>query len=125
MVSVNSALEIDLTGQINSEQLGDKPFSGSGGQLDFVRGAYAARNGRSFVALRSTAQEGNVSRVVPKLRGGTVTDPRNDVHMVVTEHGCVNLKGRSIPQRAKALISIADPKFREFLESEANSIGLI
>jgi len=125
MVSVNSALEIDLTGQINSEQLGDRPFSGSGGQLDFVRGAYAARNGRSFVALRSTAQDGNVSRVVPRLRGGTVTDPRNDVHMVVTEHGCVNLKGLSIPQRARALINIADPEFRESLEREAKAIGLL
>jgi len=125
MVSVNSALEIDLTGQINSEQLGDRPFSGTGGQLDFVRGAYAARNGRSFVALRSTAQDGNISRIVPRLRGGTVTDPRNDVHMVVTEHGCVNLKGLSIPQRARALISIADPSFQESLESDAKSIGLI
>lgn len=125
MVSVNSALEIDLTGQINSEQLGDHPFSGTGGQLDFVRGAYSARNGRSFVALRSTAQSGQVSRIVSRLFGGTVTDPRNDVHFVVTEHGCVNLKGLSIPQRARAMISIAAPEFRESLEREAISTGLM
>lgn len=125
MVSVNSALEIDLTGQINSEQLGDHPFSGTGGQLDFVRGAYSARNGRSFVALRSTARSGTVSRIVSRLSGGTVTDPRNDVHFVVTEHGCVNLKGLSIRQRARALISIAAPEFREGLEREATSMGLV
>lgn len=125
MVSINSALEIDLTGQINSEQLGDRPFSGAGGQLDFVRGAYSARNGRSFVALRSTAQSGRLSRVVPRLRGGTVTDPRNDVHFVVTEHGCVNLKGLSIPQRARALINLAAPEFRQSLENEAASMGLL
>ncbi len=84
-----------------------------------------ARNVWSFVALRSTAQGGSVSRVVPKLRGGTVTDPRNDVHMVVTEHGCVNLKGLSIPQRARELINIADPEFRESLEHDAKTIGLL
>lgn len=125
MVSVNSALEIDLTGQINSEQIGDRPFSGTGGQLDFVRGAYAARNGRSFIALRSTAQSGSVSRIVPRLLSGAVTDPRNDVQFVVTEYGCVNLKGLSIPQRAKALIQLACPEFREQLEREATSLGWI
>lgn len=125
MVSVNSALEIDLTGQVNSEQLGDRPFSGSGGQLDFVRGAYSARNGRSFIALRSTAKSGKVSRVVPRLLGGTVTDPRNDIQFVVTEHGSVNLKGLSIPQRARALIDIAAPEFRNALMQEAIAIGLI
>jgi itaconate CoA-transferase len=125
MVSVNSALEIDLTGQVNSEQLGDRPFSGSGGQLDFVRGAYSARNGRSFIALRSTAKSGKVSRVVPRLLGGTVTDPRNDVQFAVTEHGCVNLKGLSIPQRARALIDIAAPEFRDTLMHEAMAIGLV
>lgn len=125
MVSINSALEIDLTGQINSEQLGDRPFSGTGGQLDFVRGAYSARNGRSFIALRSTARAGRLSRIVPRLHGGTVTDPRNDVHFVVTEHGCVNLKGLSIPQRARALIGIAAPEFREGLEREASEMGLV
>ena len=124
MVSVNSALEIDLTGQVNSEQIGDRPFSGSGGQLDFVRGAYSSHNGRSFIALRSTAKSGTVSRIVPRLLGGAITDPRNDVQFVVTEHGCVNLKGLSIPQRARALINIAAPEFRDQLEREAMTVGL-
>lgn len=125
MVSVNSALEIDLTGQVNSEQLGDRPFSGSGGQLDFVRGAYSAHNGRSFIALRSTAQSGKLSRIVPRLLGRTVTDPKNDVQFVVTEHGHVDLKGLSIPQRARALIGIAAPEFRQGLEREATAMGLV
>lgn len=125
MVSVNGAIEIDLTGQINAEHLGGQPFSGTGGQLDFVRGAYASSGGRSFIALHSTAKQGTLSRIVPQLSGGTVTDTRMDTHYVVTEHGCVNLKGLSLPQRAKALISIAHPKFQQELEQQALVSGLI
>lgn len=116
MVSVNAAIEVDLSGQINAEQLAGHPFSGTGGQLDFVRGAYAAQGGRSFIALHSTAKQGEISRIVAQLNGGAVTDTRMDTQYVVTEYGCVNLKGLSLPQRAKALISIAHPKFREELQ---------
>jgi itaconate CoA-transferase len=119
IVSVNAAIEVDLTGQINSEQVGGDMFSGTGGQLDFVRGAYASRNGRSFIALHSTAKQGAISRIVPRLTGGAVTDTRMDTHFVVTEYGCVNLKGLSIPQRAQALIELAHPKFRGELERQA------
>jgi len=119
MVSVNAAIEVDLTGQINAEQVGGDIFSGTGGQLDFVRGAYASRNGRSFIALQSTAKKGLISRIVPRLKGGAVTDTRMDTHFVVTEFGCVNLKGLSIPQRAQALIELAHPKFRDELERQA------
>ena len=124
MVSVNGAIEIDLSGQINAEQLKGQPFSGTGGQLDFVRGAYASSGGRSFVALHSTAKKGTVSRIVPQLKGGAVTDTRMDTHYVVTEFGCVNLKGLSLAQRAQALIGIAHPDFREQLSRQAHDLGL-
>lgn len=125
MVSVNAAIEVDLTGQINAEQISGHPFSGTGGQLDFVRGAYAAENGRSFVTLRSTAKSDTVSRIVPVLTGGAVTDPRMDTQHVVTEYGCVNLKGLSIPQRARAMIGLSHPAFREELEREAHRLGML
>ena len=124
MVSVNAAIEVDLTGQINAEQINGLPFSGTGGQLDFVRGAYAAPNGRSFIALHSTAKKGTVSRIVPRLKGGTVTDTRMDTHYVVTEYGCVCLKGLSLPERANALIDLAHPDFREDLRKQAYEAGL-
>lgn len=124
MVSVNSAIEVDLSGQINAEQLNGLPFSGTGGQLDFVRGAYASKNGRSFIALHSTAKQGSISRIVPKLAGGTVTDTRMDTQFVVTEYGSVDLKGLSLTQRSKALISLAHPKFREELEINAKAQAL-
>ena len=124
MVSVNAAIEVDLSGQINAEQLAGQPFSGTGGQLDFVRGAYASKGGRSFIALNSTAKRGSISRIVPKLEGGAVTDTRMDTQFVVTEYGCVDLKGMSLPQRAKALISIAHPDFREELNQQAFELGL-
>ncbi|MDO6748777.1 acetyl-CoA hydrolase/transferase C-terminal domain-containing protein, partial [Gilvimarinus sp. 1_MG-2023] len=119
IVSVNSAIEVDITGQINAEQILGHPFSGTGGQLDFVRGAYGSKGGRSFVALHSTAKHDNLSRIVPQLTGGTVTDTRMDAHYIVTEYGNVCLKGMSIPQRVKALIGIAHPKFREELTQQA------
>jgi itaconate CoA-transferase len=125
MVSVNAAIEVDLSGQINAEQLAGQPFSGTGGQLDFVRGAYASKGGRSFIALNSTAKKGSISRIVPRLEGGAVTDTRMDTQFVVTEYGCVDLKGLSLPQRAKALIDIAHPDFRQPLINSAREQGLI
>ncbi len=125
MVSVNAAIEVDLSGQINSEQIDGMQFSGTGGQLDFVRGAYASKNGRSFIVLHSTARKGSVSRIVPQLKTSTVTDTRMDTQFVATEYGCVDLKGQSLPQRARALIELAHPKFREELEQQAVSLRLI
>ena len=125
MVSVNAAIEVDLTGQINAEQLAGHPFSGTGGQLDFVRGAYASNGGRSFIALHATAKQGQLSRIVPQLQGGAVTDTRMDTQFVVTEYGCVDLKGLSLPQRARALIGIAHPDFRDDLSNKALALGLL
>lgn len=125
MVSVNSAIEVDITGQINAEMIQGTPFSGTGGQLDFVRGAFGSRGGRSFIALHSTAKQGKLSRVVPQLTGGTVTDTRMDAHFVVTEYGCVELKGLSMPQRVKAMIGVAHPAFREELEQQARALGYL
>lgn len=123
MVSVNGAIEIDLTGQINSESLDGQQFSGTGGQLDFVRGAYSAEGGKSFIALRSTAKNGTVSRIVPSLQNAAVTDPRMDTHYVVTEYGLANLKGLTLQERAKAMIQLAHPKFRDGLEEALCASG--
>lgn len=117
-VSINSTLEIDLTGQCNSEVLNGHQYSGAGGQVDFVRGAYASRGGKSLMVLNSTAADGAVSRIVARLHG-PVTTSRTDVHWVVTEHGAVCLKGKSESERADALISIAAPQFRDELRFEA------
>lgn len=125
MISVNAAIEVDFTGQVNSESLGGHQFSGTGGQLDFVRGAYAAPGGKSFIALHSTAKKGTISRIVPHLTGGAVTDPRMDVQFIVTEYGIADMKGRSLQQRAKALIDIAHPDFREELSREAHEMGML
>ncbi|NJO63621.1 MAG: 4-hydroxybutyrate--acetyl-CoA CoA transferase, partial [Richelia sp. RM2_1_2] len=123
MKSINAAIEVDLTGQINSESMCGQHWSGPGGQLDFVRGAYESRGGMSFIALYSTAKSGTVSRIVPLLTGA-VTDPRIDAHIIVTEYGMVNLKGKSLCERARALINIAHPKFREQLTNNAYEIGI-
>lgn len=124
MISVNATLQVDLTGACCSEHLNGRQFTASGGQLDFVRGAYASAGGRSIIACHSTAAKGTVSRIVARL-DGPVTVPRNDVHIVVTEHGRAELKGRSDAERARALIGIADPKFREALERSARETGLL
>lgn len=124
MVSVNATLQVDLTGACCSEHLNGRQFTASGGQLDFVRGAYASAGGRSIIACHSTAAKGTVSRIVPRL-DGPVTVPRNDVHIVVTEHGRAELKGKSDGERARALIAIADPQFREALERSAREAGLL
>ncbi len=114
VVSVNGTLQIDLGGACNSEHLLGRQYSGSGGQLDFVRGATASKGGKSIIACQSTALGGKVSRIVPVL-DGPVTTPRNDTHIVVTEYGWADLKGKSIRQRAEALIGLAHPKFRDEL----------
>ena len=114
VVSVNATLQIDLGGACNSEHLLGRQYSGSGGQLDFVRGASASKGGKSIIACLSTAAEGTVSRIVPQL-DGPVTTPRNDTHIVVTEFGWVDLKGLSLTRRAEALIGLAHPRFRDEL----------
>ena len=126
MISINSVLEVDLLGQCNAEFLAGSQFSGTGGQLDFVRGAFDSRGGKSILAFYSTANKGEVSRVVPRFgTGTTITTPRMDVHYLVTEHGVVNLKGKSTRDRALDIISIAHPKFRDNLLREAENMYLI
>jgi itaconate CoA-transferase len=126
MISVNSILEVDLTGQCNAEFLAGSQYSGAGGQLDFVRGAFNACGGKSILAFYSTAKNGEVSRVVARFETGTiVTTPRMDTHYLVTEYGAVNLKGKSTRERALDIISIAHPKFREDLLMEAENMYLL
>ena len=116
MVALNSALEVDLTGQVTAESLGHMFYSGIGGQADFMRGASKSKRGKPIIALPSTAKNGSISRIVPHLSeaAGVVTS-RGDVHYVVTEYGVASLHGRSIRERAIALINIAHPQFREKL----------
>lgn len=126
MTAINSALEIDLTGQATAESLGKTFYSGIGGQADFMRGAALAPRGKSILVLQSTAQDETVSRIVPFLKEGAgVTLTRGDVHYVVTEHGIAYLHGKNIRERAMALISIAHPKFRPALIEEARKEALI
>lgn len=126
MIAVNSILEVDLTGQCNAEHLGGFQFSGTGGQLDFVRGAYAAKRGKSVMTLYAAAKNDTVSRIVPQLAAGAaVTTPRMDTHYVCTEFGIVNLKHRSVGERALAIISIAHPNFRDELLHEAQKMRLL
>lgn len=133
-VSINSAIEVDITGQCASESIGTTHFSGTGGQTDTAVGAQNAKNGRSFIALYSTAMVRNpetgereeTSKIVPTLRpGAAVTLSRNDVDYVVTEYGIVRLKGRTLSERAKLLISIAHPNFREELTEQAIELGVL
>ena len=124
VVSVNSTAEIDLTGACNSEYIKGHQYSSSGGQLDFVRGAYMSKGGMSFIALHSTTADGKISKITGRL-SGPVTTPRTDVHYVATEYGCVNLKGKSSAERALALISIAHPAFRALLLESAKKNFLV
>ncbi len=124
VVSINGTIEIDLTGACNSEHMLGHQYSASGGQLDFVRGAYASRRGKSIIAATSTAAHGKVSRIVPRL-SGPVTTPRIDTHWIVTEYGTANLKGRSSTERAQALIELAHPQFRDGLMDAAKRQHLI
>ena len=118
VVSINATLQVDLSGACNSEHLMGRQYSGSGGQLDFVRGASGSRGGKSIIACRSTACDGTVSRIVAKL-DGPVTTPRNDTHIVVTEYGSVDLRGMSLSERAEAFICLAHPDFRDALRRES------
>ncbi len=126
MISINSALEMDLLGQVNAESLGGHQFSGAGGQLDFVRGAFDSKGGKSILAFPSTARSGAVSRIVARLGEGTVvTTPRSDTHYVVTEFGVANLKGKSVRDRALAIIELAHPDFREDLLRASEELHLV
>jgi acyl-CoA hydrolase len=128
VVSINNTTEIDLQGQAASESAGHRHLTGTGGQLQFVRGAYASRGGKSFMCLSSTYDKRGErrSRIVSTLTpGNVVTTPRTDVMYVVTEYGLVNLKGKSVAERALALISIAHPDFRDSLAREARQKNLI
>lgn len=116
MVSINSCIEVDLMGQVVSECIGPMQFSGTGGQVDYVRGAAWSKNGKSIMAMPSTAKNGTASRIVPIItESAAVTTPRNEVDYVITEYGIAHLKGRTLRQRAEALIAIAHPDFREEL----------
>jgi acyl-CoA hydrolase len=128
VVSINNTTQIDLQGQAASESDGHRHISGTGGQLQFVRGAYASKGGKSFICMSSTYDKKGEprSRIVTALTAGNiVTTPRTDVMYVVTEYGIVNLKGKSVAERAKALISIAHPDFREPLERDAYEKNII
>ncbi len=126
VTAINSALEIDLTGQATAESLGKYFFSGIGGQADFMRGAILSRGGKTILTLQATAQDGEVSRIVPFLKEGAgVTLTRGDVHYVVTEFGIAYLHGKNIRERAMDLIAIAHPKFRQWLIREAKGLSLI
>ena len=122
MIAINSALEVDLTGQVCADSIGHKFFSGIGGQADFIRGASRSRGGKPIIAMRSTAQGGTLSRIVPVLsEGAGIVTSRGDVHYVVTEHGVANLYGRTVRERSLALISIAHPDFRNELLDAAKA----
>jgi len=126
MTAINTALEIDLTGQVTAESIGGRFYSGIGGQADFMRGAMLAPEGKSILVLASTARDGTVSRIVPRLaEGAGVTLTRGDVHYVVTEYGIAYLHGKSIRERAMELIRIAHPSFKAQLLDEAKKAGLI
>jgi 4-hydroxybutyrate CoA-transferase len=116
LISINSALQVDLMGQVNAEMIGSKQFSGTGGQVDFVRGAGLSPGGKSIIALPSMAAKGTISRICLELdKGSAVTTSRNDVHFVVTEYGAADLRGKTLRQRAEALIGISHPDFRASL----------
>lgn len=123
-VSINATIEVDLMGQCNSEMIRGRYYSGSGGQSDFARGAMYSEDGKGFVVVHSTTADESVSRIVPQLcPGAPVTTMKNTVDHVVTEYGVAELRGRSIQERARALIGIAHPKFREDLERQAHELG--
>jgi acyl-CoA hydrolase/GNAT superfamily N-acetyltransferase len=126
MTAINSALEIDLSGQATAESLGKTFYSGIGGQADFMRGAILSQGGKTILAIQSTAEEGTVSRIVPFLKEGAgVTLSRGDIHYVITEYGIAYLHGKNIRERAMDLIAIAHPKFRQWLIEEAKGQRLI
>ena len=126
MVAINSSIEIDLTGQVCSDSMGRNNFSGIGGQVDFMRGASRSPGGKPIIAMPSTAKKGTQSRIVLDLKpGAAVTTSRGDVHYVVTEFGIAYLHGKTLRERAKALIEIAHPDFREELERQSHESKLV
>ena len=126
MVAINSAIEVDLTGQVVADSIGHRMYSGVGGQMDFVRGAGLASEGKAFIALPSTAAGGKFSRIVGSLKEGAgVVTTRAHVRTIVTEWGAAEMFGRSLCERAKALIAIAHPDFRDRLTAEARALHLI
>jgi 4-hydroxybutyrate CoA-transferase len=126
MVAINSAMQVDLTGQVNADSMGPRFYSGVGGQVDFIRGAARAKGGIPIIALPATAKNDTVSRIVPMLyEGSGVVTTRNDVHYIVTEFGVAKLYGKTVRERTQALISIAHPNFREQLLFEAKRVGYL
>ncbi len=126
MVSVNTALQVDVGGQVCSQSIGPRHFSGTGGQLDTHRGAQLSPGGRGIIALRSTARNGSISTILPMLtEGAEVTVPGQDVDTIVTEYGVAELKGRSIKARTEALINIAHPDFRPWIRAEVERLGIV
>lgn len=126
MVAINSALSVDLTGQVNADSIGHDIYSGFGGQLDFIRGAARSKGGKPVIALPATARRGTVSRIVPALQEGAgVVTTRAHVHWVITEYGAADLFGKSLGQRADALAAIAHPDFREELRAFARRRKLV
>jgi acetyl-CoA hydrolase len=122
LIGVNATLEIDLTGQMNTEVAGSRHIGLIGGHADFMRGCLRSPGGRGIVALQSTARSGTVSRIVPKLSSGIVTTSRSDADMVVTEYGVAELRGRTVSERAAALIAIAHPDYRNELAAQAERL---
>ena len=129
MISINTAISIDLFGQVNAESIAGRQYSGTGGQLDFVKGAQMSRGGKSFMAIQSivnNSKTGKASRIVSQFPAGTiVTTPRSEVQYVVTEFGCVNLKHLCMRDRATAMIALAHPDFRLQLTDEAKRAGIL
>ena len=126
LVAINATMQVDLIGQCGSESLGFTPYSGTGGQADFVRAANRSQGGKAFIVLPATAKEGAISRIVPTLTAGThVTTGKNDINYVVTEFGVAQLRGKTAKQRAQALIGIAHPDFRAELREAAKKMNLL
>ena len=126
MVAISSAIEVDLTGQVCADSIGGRFYSGFGGQVDFMRGAARAPRGKPIIALPSPTRNGRISRIVPWLQTGAgVVTSRADVHYVVTEYGVAEMHGKSVRERALALIHVAHPDFRESLMKEARDARLV
>lgn len=126
MISINTCLQVDLSGQVCSESFGYQQYTGTGGQLDMHRGATMSKGGKGIIAMRSTVKNDTISTIMPTLSlGSYVTIPRQDVDYIVTEYGIAHLRGKNSRERALALINIAHPNFRDFLRSEAEKMNLI
>ena len=121
LVTINSALEVDLTGQVNAEQSGEQYLGGTGGQVDYVRAGSRSPGGRSIIALPATAKNGKISRITATLTG-PVTTARSEVDVIVTEFGAAELKGQTLAERSRRLIAIAHPDFRDELDRAAHAI---